>query len=177
MVASAFSMQILTDTPGNRQVVDAVLQAATDYHLLVEGVPPTKEHVDEFFESLPPGYTAEDHFPLGFFVGDTPIGVGGILRRWNAPNKAIIGLLVLAPEWRGGGRGRAAVGTIEALARTWPGIDRLRVAVVLTNRDAVIFWRKLGFVDTGEIKPKYGPYVDDIVILEKQIYANPSGTS
>ena len=70
----------------------------------------------------------------------------------------------------------AAVGTIEALARTWPGIDQLRVAVVVTNRDAVIFWRKLGFVATGEIKPKYGPYVDDIVILEKQIYANPSGT-
>ena len=170
-------MQILTDTPGNRQVVDAVLQAATDYHLLVEGVPPTQEHVDEFFESLPPGYTSEDHFPLGFFVGDTLIGVGGILRWWNAPNKAIIGLLVLAPEWRGGGRGRAAVGTIEALARTWPGIDRQRVAVVLINRGAVIFWRKIGFVDTGEIKPKYGPYVDDIVILEKQIYANPSGAS
>ena len=150
-------------------MVNAMLQAATDYHLLVEGTPPTDAHVHEFFTALPPGYTADDLFPLGFFAGVEPIGVGGVLRRWNAPNKAIIGLLVLAPQWRGGGRGRAAVRQIELLACTWPGIDRLRVAVVGTNRAALGFWRRIGFVDTGEIKPKYGPYVDNIVILEKPI--------
>ena len=177
MVALPVSMQILTDTPNHRVMVNAVLQAATDYHLLVEGAPPTAEHVDEFFRSLPPGYSADDHFPLGFFAGDTPIGVGGILRKWNAPHKAMVGLLVLAPEWRRGGHGRKAFGLIETLARTWPGIRQLRVGVVGTNRDALIFWRKVGFIDTGEIKPKYGPFVDDIVILEKPLYVNPSEAS
>ena len=169
MVAVPISMQVLADTLESRCMVNAMLQAATDYHLLVEGAPPTDAHVDEFFTALPPGYSADDRFPLGFFAGIEPIGVGGVLRRWNAPNKAMIGLLVLAPQWRGGGRGRAAVRQIEMLARTWPGIDRLRVAVVGSNRDALGFWRKIGFVDTGEIKPKYDPYVDDIVILEKPL--------
>lgn len=162
-------MQVIADTPENRGAVDAVLQAATDYHVLVEGAPPTEAHVDEFFHALPAGYTADDFFPLGFYIDGEAVGVGGVLRRWNAPNKAIIGLLVFAPQWRGAGRGRAAVAHIEALARSWPGIDRLRVAVVRTNAVALHFWRKVGFVDTGEIKPKYGPYVDDIVILEKPI--------
>ena len=177
MVALSVSMQILTDTPSHRVMVNAVLQAATDYHLLVEGAPPTADHVEEFFLSLPPGHSADDHFPLAFFAGDTPIGVGGILRKWNAPNKAMVGLLVLAPEWRRGGHGRKAFGLIEALARSWPGISQLRVGVVATNQDALIFWRKVGFIDTGEIKQAYGPYVDDIVILEKPLYVNSSEKS
>ena len=147
-------MQVIADSPDNRAAVDAVLQAATDYHVLVEGAPPTEAHVDEFFHALPAGYTADDFFPLGFYVDGEVVGVGGVLRRWNAPNKAIIGLLVFAPQWRGAGRGLAAVLHIEALARSWPGIDRLRVAVVCTNAVALHFWRKVGFVDTGEIKPQ-----------------------
>ena len=111
-------------------------------------------------------------FPLGFRVDDKLIGVGGVLRRWNAPNKAIIGLLVFDPQWRGCGHGRAAVEHIEALAATWRDINQLRIAVVRTNIAALTFWRKVGFVETGEIKPKYGPYVDDIVILEKPLHFN-----
>ena len=165
-------MLILPDTPDDRHRVNAVLQAATDYHLLVEGVPPTDENVEEFFTSVPEGYTTKDLFPLGFCVDDKLIGVGGVLRRWNAPNKAIIGLLVLDPQWRGRGVGRAAVEHIEALAATWQDINQLRVAVVCTNKAALNFWRKVGFVETGEIKPKYGPYIDDIVILEKPLHFN-----
>ncbi|MEQ1519465.1 MAG: GNAT family N-acetyltransferase [Usitatibacteraceae bacterium] len=168
-MTDALAMQILSETPEHRRIVDAILQAATDYHLLVEGAPPNETHVDEFFHALPPGYTTEDLFPLGFFAGAEPVGVGGVLRHWNAPNKAIIGLLVFAPQWRGCGYGHSAVRQIESLARSWPGIDRLRVAVVGTNADALRFWRKVGFVDTGEIKPKYGTYVDDILILEKPL--------
>ena len=169
MVTALTSMQILSDTPDHRYMVNTVLQAATDYNLLVEGAPPTAAHVEEFFTSCPPGYTLDDVFPMGFFEGAELIGVGGMLRRWNAPNKAMIGLLVFAPEWRGVGRGRVAVGQIEALARTWPGIDRLRAGVIATNQRALGFWRKIGFIDTGEIKPKYGTFIDDIIILEKPI--------
>ena len=105
MVTALTSMQILSDTPDHRYMVNTVLQAATDYNLLVEGAPPTAAHVEEFFTSCPPGYTLDDVFPLGFFEGAELIGVGGMLRRWNAPNKAMIGLLVFAPEWRSVGRG------------------------------------------------------------------------
>ena len=162
-------MQVLADTPENRRAVNAILQAGSDYNVLVEGVPPTEAHVEEFFTSRPPGYSAQDLFPLGFFSGDLGIGIGGLLRGWNAPNKAMLGLLLLVPEWRGGGRGRAAFERIEALARTWPEIERLRVGVIASNLAALGFWRRMGFIDTGEIKPKYASFIDDIVILEKPI--------
>ncbi|MEO8384020.1 MAG: GNAT family N-acetyltransferase [Betaproteobacteria bacterium] len=170
MISDAISMRILSDTLDNRHSVNTLLHAATDYHLLVEGAAPTHAHVDEFFTSVPDGHTLNDLFPLGFFMGDTMIGGGGILHGWNAPNKAMIGLLLFAPEWRRDGCGRAAVAHIETLSRSWPGIDRLRVGVVGNNTDALTFWRKVGFIDTGEIKPKYAPYIEDIVILEKPLY-------
>lgn len=169
MAAAPLSMLILSDTADNRRSVNTVLQAATDYHLLVEGAPPTSAHVDDFFTSVPDGYTIDELFSLGFLANEKLIGLGGVLRHWNAPNKAHIGLMVFDPQWRGFGYGRAAVNHIETLALTWPGIDTLRIAVVRTNADALVFWRKVGFAETGEIKPKYGPFIDDIVILEKPI--------
>lgn len=42
------SMQCQFDTPDNRHMVNAVLQAATDYNLLVEVSPPTAGRVHEF---------------------------------------------------------------------------------------------------------------------------------
>ena len=47
-VAVSNSMQSLFDTPDNRHMVNAVLQAATDYNLLVEGLPPTAAYIHEF---------------------------------------------------------------------------------------------------------------------------------
>ena len=169
MAAALVSMLILSDTPDHRRAVNAVLQAATDYHLLVEGAPPANAHVDAFFTSVPDGYTIDELFSLGFYANEKLIGVGGVLRHWNTPNKAHIGLMVFDPQSRGFGHGRAAVEHIETLAHTWPGIDKLRIAVLRTNSDALVFWRKVGFAETGEIKPKYGPFIDDIVILEKPI--------
>jgi GNAT superfamily N-acetyltransferase len=173
MTRPPLTLQVLGDTPSNRAQVNAVLQAATDYHLLVEGRAPTAAHVEEFFTDVPPGYDLKAMAPLGFFVGDEMVGVGGVLRGWNTTNKCIIGLLLFAPQWRRGGCGRQALALIESLVRSWRGYDTLRVAVVATNDDALVFWRKVGFVDTGEIKPAYGPYVANIVILEKPLAPGP----
>jgi GNAT superfamily N-acetyltransferase len=169
MTIPPLTLQVLADTASNRAQVNAVLQAATDYHLLVEGRAPTAAHVEEFFTDVPPGFDLKAMSPLGFFSGDEMVGVGGVLRGWNTPTKCMVGLLVFAPAWRRGGHGRAAVALIEALVKSWGGYDTLRVAVVANNDDALVFWRKVGFVDTGEIKPGYGPYVANIVILEKSL--------
>lgn len=176
MSCPPLTLQILTDTAANRAQVNAVLQAATDYHLLVEGRAPTEAHVEEFFTDVPPGYDLKAMAPLGFFVGDEMVGAGGVLRGWNTPSKCMIGLLVLAPSWRRGGYGRQALARVESLVRSWGGYDTLRVGVVATNDDALVFWRKVGFVDTGEIKPGYGSFVANIVILEKPIAPGPQPT-
>ena len=169
MTRPALTLQVLADTAANRAQVNAVLQAATDYHLLVEGRAPTEAHVEEFFTDVPPGYDLRAMAPLGFYIAEEMVGVGGVLRGWNTPSKCMIGLLILAPPWRRGGHGRQAFALIESLVRGWGRYDTLRVGVVANNHDGLVFWRKTGFVDTGEIKPGYGPFVANIVILEKPL--------
>ena len=176
MAPGTLTLQILDDNADNRRRVNAVLQAATDYHLLVEGRPPDASHVEEFFTAVPPGYTVADMAPLGFFIGDAMIGAGGVLRGWNAPDKCMLGLLVFAPDWRRGGHGRAALTLVESLVTGWGAYRTLRVGVVENNADALAFWRRVGFMDTGEIKPGYGPYTGNIVILEKSLSNNSNPT-
>jgi GNAT superfamily N-acetyltransferase len=163
-------MHELRDTAANRLAVTHVIMGSPDYHLTVDGALPNSERVDDFFTSVPAGYTLNDLSCLGFFSGDNIAGIGGVLRRWNAPNKAIIGLLLFHPDFRRRGFGAIAVAQIEALARTWPGIDRLRIGVVTTNADAMPFWEAQGFVRNGEIKPGGDHFTGDIVILEKPLY-------
>jgi GNAT superfamily N-acetyltransferase len=167
---SELIMRELSDTAANRRLVEHVIMGSHDYHLTVDGALPTNERVDDFFASVPPGYTLDDLSCLGFFAGDDIAGIGGVLRRWNAPNKAIIGLLLFHPDFRRRGFGAAAVARIEAQARTWPGIDRLRIGVVTTNADAMPFWEAQGFVRNGEIKPGGDHFTGDIVIFEKPLY-------
>lgn len=167
-------MRALNDTAANRREVERVIMGSPDYHLTVDGALPAADRIDDFFTSMPPGYTLDDLSCLGFFAGDDIAGIGGVLRRWNAPNKAIIGLLLFRPDFRRRGFGAIAVAQIEALARTWPGIDRLRIGVVTTNTDALPFWEAQGFVRNGEVKPGGDRFTGDIIIFEKPLYQTES---
>lgn len=166
-VRPGLRMQVLADTKEHRVWVHRLLLDAADYNILVEGTEPKLAHVEEFFTARPPGYSKDDAFPLGFFMGQQLTGVGGMLRHWNTASKAMIGLLLFAPQWRGRGLGQAAVNHMEHLAETWPGIETLRVGVIACNQSALTFWRKMDYADTGEIKPKFAPFIDDVIILEK----------
>jgi RimJ/RimL family protein N-acetyltransferase len=166
---TTLELRVLEASEKTRAEVASIMRAAEDYYINVQGTPAPPEEAEEFFSALPPGYEAKDLFPLGFYADGKIAGIGGMLRHWNAPNKAMIGLLIVDPALRRKGAGREAVGLMENLARTWPGIDRLRVGVVACNARAVSFWQAVGYEKTGEIKPRFEPFLDDVVILEKDI--------
>ena len=169
MVTGNVEMRHLTASPAHRRDVEAVIMAAADYNLLIEGVAPSALHVDDFFVSLPPGSHPSDKFTLGFYVSNGIVGIAEVVRGWNAPHKAIIGLLLLTPAARGGGRGRFALDAIETLARSWTGVTTLRIAVIDNNSAAFAFWRRMGFSETGERRPVETPYLGAKVVLEKNI--------
>ncbi len=167
-------MRQLHNSAADRLAVETVILAASDYTLLVEGrMPSATEDVDDFFLGLPPGRGLEDKYPFGFFVGQCLVGVADVVRGWNAPNKAIIGLLLFAPDARSAGNGREACGMIERYIMEWHGVDTIRIAVVDCNTRALSFWRRNGFVETGERRSKEFPYTGDRVVLEKRL--RPAG--
>jgi ribosomal protein S18 acetylase RimI-like enzyme len=164
---SVFAHRPLDDTPAHRRDVGYVMRSSEDYFQLTEGGPPQGDPVDDFFSGLPPGREMKDKFTLGFYVDSQLTGVADVVRGWNAAHKAIIGLLLFAPAFRGRGHGRRAVVLIEELAATWPGIDTMRIAVVEGNVPAFSFWQRMGFVETGERRPRDGRFVGDRIVMEK----------
>jgi ribosomal protein S18 acetylase RimI-like enzyme len=88
--------------------------------------------------------------------------------------KAVIGLLLLAEPWQHRGLGRAFAALIEQAIGAWPEIDRLRLGVAVSNTAALIFWRKLGYRETGEVKPPQPGMVADVHVFEKPLRRGPT---
>jgi GNAT superfamily N-acetyltransferase len=77
-------------------------------------------------------------------------------------------LLLISPEHRGLGLGRAAYEALENEILGWKTCRRIRLAVIKTFPSPISFWHKMGFVETGEVKPyRYADLESESVMFEK----------
>jgi diamine N-acetyltransferase len=159
----------LKGEPSEMAAVQAVLEAAPRYYHAVTGGPPGPAEAQSTFTALPPGRSYADKRVYGLYVADAMIGVADVIRGWDAPHKAIIGLLLLAESWQRRGIGRAFEALVEQAIGPWEEIATVRIAVVASNPDAIAFWHRLGFRETGEVRAAAPPFVADIVVLEKPL--------
>jgi ribosomal protein S18 acetylase RimI-like enzyme len=159
----------LKDSAQNRAVLQALFNATPAYYLAVSGKQAAPNEAENEFTDLPPGVDRADQFVFGFYLDDELIGCAGMLRGFRSANKVMLGLLLLADKFQGQGHGTRAYKEVEKIMLSWPGIDTVRIGVIETNTDAFGFWRKMGFVETGERKPKYLPYIADIIVMEKTL--------
>jgi GNAT superfamily N-acetyltransferase len=137
--------------------------------MAVTGGPPGSAEAQNTFTALPPGRSYDDKRIYGLYSGDAMIGAADVVRGWNAPHKAIIGLLLLAERWQHRGIGHAFLALVEQAIAAWPEIDTVRIAVVASNRDALAFWRRAGFRETCEVRPAVPPFIAEIIVLEKPL--------
>ena len=149
--------------------LQGVLQNARRYAERITGAPPRPADAQSTYTILPEAKGYEDKFLYGIYEGDEMIGCADVIRAWPRPDTAHIGLLLIGERHQRRGHGRAACQAIEREIARW-GAKRVRIGVVGTNEDVLPFWRKLGFVPTGEVKPyRYGPIESHVTILEKPL--------
>jgi len=165
----ALSLSLLTGRPAEVAAVQSVLAAAPGYFRATTGLPPDEAEARRLFADLPPGRSYADKHVWGLFADDAMIGCADVVRGWNGPDKAIIGLLLLAEPWQGRGIGRAFAALVEQAIAGWPEIESVRIGVVASHGRALGFWRRLGFRETGEVKPATPPLVADVLVLEKPV--------
>jgi RimJ/RimL family protein N-acetyltransferase len=145
-----------------------VLEAAPGYFHTVTGLPPGHAEAQSTFTALPPGKDYDDKRVWGLYAGADMIGCADVIRGYPVHDKAIIGLLLLAEKWQRRGFGRAFALLVERVIGLWPEIATLRIGVVEQNAGALAFWRKLGYVETGEVKAAEG-HMGNVVVLEKPL--------
>jgi ribosomal protein S18 acetylase RimI-like enzyme len=115
---------------------------------------------------------------LGAIAGGL-VGVVGCMRerRPKERHKAFVWGMYVAPEARQRGIGRALMFSAVECARSWPGVEQLRLAVVTANEPARRLYQSLGFVVYG-VEPgalKLGDsYYDEALMTLHLTHATPS---
>lgn len=132
--------------------INALFTRSADYALLVDGEPPAPNAADGIFENRPPEVAAHNHYTIGLFDGPKLVGVIEALNDYPEAGTMYVGLMLLEPDYRGGGVGSAVHEAFKAWAER-RGAARLMLSVVEENRAALRFWRRMGYEQTGTLPP------------------------
>jgi ribosomal protein S18 acetylase RimI-like enzyme len=150
-------------------LVDKILDGLQEYSIRVDGVTKMTDGARHLLAATPDGYDRNSKYTFAIMLDSEPIGVVDVIRDFPARSTAFIGLLGIVESHQRRGLGRAALHAIERLARRKLAASKLRLAVVATN-PVLGFWQKMGFHETGEVRPYSGERVTSTAqLLEKTL--------
>jgi RimJ/RimL family protein N-acetyltransferase len=166
----------LRELAGNQAAVkdlQQVFEATSDYLYRITGLAPTGAEAQSTISFLPDGKSYNDKFIYGIFVAEQMVGCADVIRGFPVGSTATIGLLLIAEVHQGKGYGALAYSLLEERIQSWEGISRIRIGVVRRNAKVLPFWKKLGFIETGQVVPfRHDNLTSETVILEKGLLSN-----
>ena len=135
----------------------ALAERCGEYLELHYGAPADPQHlVRELLWELPPGKALDDKFSLGLFEqGEQLVGGLDVIQDYPEPREWYLGLLVLAPEQRGQGRGAAVLQALVEWLRV-RGARGVRLAVSEHNAPGLRFWTRAGFRPLRQVMAEFG---------------------
>lgn len=165
--------------PADAPALQDLFEAGADYFERCYGVPPGPAEGESAFVALPDGANREDKSLYGVFDdGGSLVGVVDAVRGWPQADTLMLGLLLVAPEWRDRGVGAAV---LEGMADAWraAGMRRIRVGVVRRNARALAFYSRLGFTEAERVVRRLGTADREIVVLVRKLAAGgePDGAA
>lgn len=126
-------------------VLQALFETDLHYFQIVQGSPPASDEAKTLFADLPPGKGKEDKFVYGAFddAGDLA-AVLDVVRGYPEPQIWYLGLIFVAPPFRGSGLGSRLIDALCDHVHV-QGAQTLRLAVVRTNARARALYDRRGF--------------------------------
>ena len=167
---TAVTLQLLQGGAEELAELQRVLEGAPSYSHIATGAPPEPGRALDLYTMLPDGKDRSDKFVFGIHVAGGMVGCVDIIRGFPDQATAFIGLLLISETAQGRGVGRAGYRAAENIVRGWDGCRHVRLGVLRNNDGAQAFWRRLGFAETGEVRPyQHGPVSTDILIMTKTL--------
>lgn len=165
------ALRLIEDQPAERADLQRVLEAAPGYALAVSGSAfQSPRAAEDLLAACPPGIPSDRKYVWGIWSEGKLIGVIDLIRGFPRSGVAMLGLLLLREDQQKAGAGSLAFRQMEAIVKGWPEIDTLRIGVVRTNGLVLPFWQKMGFRETGELRPyENGACRSETVVLEKSL--------
>ncbi|WP_293931570.1 GNAT family N-acetyltransferase [Iodobacter sp.] len=143
--------------------LQALLESAPAYSLLVEGYLPQATAAIEAMQALPPDSSPDNKFVFGFYLNERLIGCADLCRHYPETGIAYLGLLLFDELFQGQGFGSIAMQQLKSIAQSWQ-CQRIRIAVIANNTAALAFWQRQGFIEPYK-KPTTA-YADDAIVME-----------
>jgi GNAT superfamily N-acetyltransferase len=137
--------------------VDALqelIESFPTYAERITGHPPGPSDALSALISVPPDFDPSGKRGIGLWEDGVLIAFADVLFGWPDPSTAYIGLLIVHGARQGQGVGRRLHDAVLERVRRETGAERVRLGIVERNAEqAEPFWRALGYVPTGEVKP------------------------
>jgi ribosomal protein S18 acetylase RimI-like enzyme len=157
--------------PEELAALQRIFESDEDFALRVTGHPPGPADAHSTLMFVPEGKSPDDKAVFGVWAGDELVGVLDLLLRHPDDETVYLGLLLIDRDRQGQGIGAAACRALERDLRSrWPWARRLRLGVVRTNGQVLGFWRRMGFTETGEVRPwRYDKLESEVVLMDKVV--------
>ncbi len=167
----AVTLREVSGEPEELAAMQRVIESDEDFALRVSGHPPAPADAQSTLLFVPEGKSPDDKVVFGVWVDGELVGILDLLLRHPDQETVYLGLLQVDRRWQGRGIGAAALRALEreVLAR-WPWARRLRLSVVRTNDQVLGFWRRMGFAETGEVRPwRYDRLRSEAILMDKPV--------
>jgi ribosomal protein S18 acetylase RimI-like enzyme len=157
--------------PEELAALQRVMESDEEYSLRVTGHPPGPAEAQSTLMFVPDGKSPDDKAPFGVWDDDELVGLLDLLLRYPDDETLYIGLLLIDRGRQGQGIGTAAYRALERdVLPRWPWVRRLRLSVVRGNDQVLGFWRRLGFTETGEVRPwRYDKLESESILMDKVV--------
>lgn len=131
-----------------------LLMRCSDYLVFQDGEPVKVDAAKNLLISKPNNVSINNKKVLGIYMSrdHSLVGVIDIVMCYAGPDILTLGLLVIEPAMRRNGIGEKAEKLLENWARS-NNFSQIRLGVLFGNDKGLRFWHKLGYKETGEIKP------------------------
>ena len=136
-----------------------------DFQILVTGAQPGPNAASDLLADVPPGHPISGKMVIGVEVAKDLVGVLDLLVGYPEPDIWYLGLLMLAPEARGGGLGAA----VFAALRDWiaaRGGRAIRLVTQDQNPRALVFWTRMEFREIGRTVQRLDSRENPVLRLE-----------
>lgn len=138
----------------NLRELQKLLEACADFLTFQDEKPVQDQAAMELWNGAPEGVDQDKKVVFGIYATQEHhlIGVFDLIKAYHDPETLSLGLLLLEPTSRNKGLGHSAYKSLEEWALNQHMV-RIRLGVISTNEKGLSFWKSVGYIETGEIKP------------------------